>query len=100
MDSPIEGYPQIASLMSSNCEYAIFRKFGNLGMLNLLHMQSELMHLEEKYHQLADDDEKNSDIPYRSRDWWSLTRGDCDGKSNQWDLLLEIREKLNEYRKT
>ncbi|TVY69010.1 hypothetical protein LSUE1_G008007 [Lachnellula suecica] len=97
MNSQIEGYPQIANLMSNHEEFAILRNFGNLGMLNLLHMQSELMHLEEKYCKISDDDENNSTIPYRSRDWWSLTREDCEGRSEQWDILLEIREKLKDY---
>jgi hypothetical protein len=100
MDSQIEGYPQIAHLMSNHEEFAILRKFGNLSMLNLLHMQAELMNLEEKYYAIAHDDEKHSDISYGSRDWWSLTRADCEGRSEQWNVLLDIREKLNEYRKT
>ena len=97
MTSQIDGYPQIAQLMSSHGEFAILRKFGDLSMLNLLHMQAELMHLEEKYHAIAIDDEKNSDISLRSRDWWSLTRADCEGKSEQWNVILEIREKLDKY---
>jgi Family of unknown function (DUF6594) len=99
MDSLIEGYPQIVELMSNHGELAILRKFDNLSMLNLLHMQAELMHLEEKYYQLSQHDEKRSTRAYRSRDWWSLTQPDCEGKREQWDLLLEIREKLKEYRK-
>jgi hypothetical protein len=99
MDSPIEGYPQIAELMSNHRELAILRKFNNLSMLNLLHMQAELMHLEEKYYQLSQNDEKHSTRAYRSRDWWSLTQLDCEGNREQWELVLEIREKLKEYRK-
>lgn len=97
MDSEIDGYPQIAHLMSNHEEFAILRKFEKLSMLNLLHMQAELMYLEEKYHAIAADDEKRSDISFRSRDWWSLTRADCEGKSEQWNVLLEIRVKLDEY---
>jgi hypothetical protein len=68
-------------------------------MLNLLHMQAELMHLEEKYHQISETDEKNSSRAYRSRDWWSLTQPDCNGKKEQWDILLDIRTKLSVYSK-
>lgn len=68
-------------------------------MLNLLHMQAELMHLEDKYHQISETDEKSSGRAYRSRDWWSLTQLDCHGKKEQWDTLLEIRTKLSAYSK-
>ncbi|KAF8859447.1 hypothetical protein BDZ45DRAFT_589739 [Acephala macrosclerotiorum] len=48
-----EGYPQIAHLMSEHRELGIFRRFETLNILSLLHMQAELMILEEKYYQLA-----------------------------------------------
>jgi hypothetical protein len=99
MSSTIEGYPQISQVMSQNKELAIVRRFGNLNMLNILHMQAELMHLEEKYYKYSDIDERNSSRAYRSRDWWSLTQLDCNGKTEQWDILLQIREKLSEYSK-
>jgi hypothetical protein len=95
--STMEGYPQISQLMYQHPELAIMRKFGNLNMLNMLHMQAELMHLEERYYKLSKTDEECSSRAYRSRDWWSLTRLDCDGKREQWDALCEIREKLREY---
>ena len=100
MGSQIEGYPQIAKLMSSHGELAILRKFSHLSALNLLHMQAELLHLEEKYHQYSKNDEAYPSRVHRSRDWWSLTQIDCEEKSEQWDVLLEIRKKLNEYRTT
>lgn len=99
MTTTVEGYPQIAQLMSQHNELAIVRIFGGLNMLNLLHMQAELMHLEEKYHRLSDADGKTSSQAFRSRDLWSLTQMDCQGKREQWDTLLEIRLKLREYSK-
>ncbi|KAE8453800.1 hypothetical protein EG329_009312 [Mollisiaceae sp. DMI_Dod_QoI] len=60
-------------------------------------MQAELMHLEDEYYQLLDEDEKYPDRKYTSRDWWSLTQLDCNGKREQWDILLQIRPKLREY---
>jgi hypothetical protein len=99
MVSTIGGYPQISQLMSQYNELAIVRKFGNLNLLNLLHMQAELMHLEEKYHHISETDEKSSSRAFRSRDWWSLTQLDCHGQKEQWDTLLEIRTKLSAYSK-
>ena len=95
----MEGYPQISQLMLQHTELAIFRKFGDLNMLNLLHMQGEIMHLEEKYHKLSKADKEGSSRAHRSRDWWSLTQLDDAGKREQWDTLCKIREKLREYSK-
>jgi len=47
------GYPQIVSLMSQHEELATLRKFGNLSIQNLLFMQAELMHLEERLTRIA-----------------------------------------------
>jgi hypothetical protein len=97
MASSIDGYLQISQLMSQHTEMAVVRRFGNLNMLNILHLQAELMHLEEKYYRLAESDAKSSSRPYRARDWWSLTQPDCNGRKEQWETLLEIREKLAQY---
>jgi len=92
-----EGYPRIAHLMSEHRELGIFRRFEALNILSLLHMQAELMILEEKYYELASTDEKCSSRAYRSRDWWTLTQLDSTGKREQWENLLQIREKLDKY---
>ncbi|PMD33863.1 hypothetical protein L207DRAFT_498390 [Hyaloscypha variabilis F] len=97
MSETIEGYPQIAQFMSEHKELGILRRFGELNMLTLLHLQAELMHLEEAYSRLSEADEKSSSRAYRSRDWWSLTQLDCNGNREQWDLLLQIRETLDKY---
>ena len=99
MSQTIEGYPQIAQFMSEHKELGILRRFGELNMLTLLHLQAELMHLEEAYSRLSETDEKSSSRAYRSRDWWSLTQLDCNGNREQWDLLLQIRETLDKYSK-
>jgi len=95
----MEGYPQIAQLMSHHGELTILRRFNKLNILNLLYMQAELMHLEEKYQKLSEIE--GGDLireQFRSRDWWSLTQPDSKGKTEKWDTILEIREKLREYR--
>lgn len=43
-------------------EVAIIRRFGKLNMLNILHLQAKLTHLEEKYYQFAEHNERNSSI--------------------------------------
>jgi hypothetical protein len=97
MSPTIEGYPRIARVMSEHRELGILRRFGDLNMLTLLHLQAELMHLEEAYEKISETDEKSSSRAYRSRDWWSLTQLNCNGNREQWDLLLQIRETLIKY---
>lgn len=43
------GYHTLASLMGRDGEYAVFRKFSSLNMLNLMSMQAELVQLEHDY---------------------------------------------------
>jgi len=93
----MSGYPQIIRLMSQHEELAILRKFNNLSLQNLLYMQAELMHLEEKYNILSVKDGENPSRSHRSRDWWSLTQPDDDGNCEQWETVLEIRSKLGKY---
>ena len=93
----MEGYAKIAQVMGQHEELAIFRRFSTLNMHNLLYLQAELVHLESDYQEIAERDKACSEYPYRSRDWWSLTQLDCKGNRDQWDKILEIREKLQIY---
>jgi hypothetical protein len=94
----MEGYPQIVRLMGQHEELAILRKFNNMSLQNLLYMQAELMHLEEKYENISAKDAKCPSRPFKSRDWWSLTQPGDEGKTEQWDTVLEIRAALAKYR--
>lgn len=94
----MEGYPQIVRLMGQYGELAILRKFNNMSIQNLLYMQAELMHLEEKYELISTKEAECPCRPFKSRDWWSLTQPDDDGKTEQWDTVLEIRAALEKYR--
>lgn len=96
------GYPKLARLMSLEPQTAIFRRFGQLTMLNLLRLQAELHDLERELGEIREEDEKSGD-PIRTkyvddfrmmRDWIE------DGDSLQYELLLSIGQKLQEYRKS
>src|SRR5258707_15862074 len=95
----MEGYPQIVRLMGQHEELAILRKFNNMSLQNLLYMQAELMHLEGKYEIISAKYAECLSRPFKSRDWWSLTQQDHEGKTEQWDTVLEIRAALEKYRK-
>jgi hypothetical protein len=45
-DIETEGYPKLARLMANFPDYAIFRRFGYLSILNLMRFQAELAQLE------------------------------------------------------
>lgn len=93
------GYPKLARLMSLSSTTAIFRRFNELNMMNLLRLQAELHDLEHQLQDIRDDDAKSGD-PVRTsyagdframRDWKDT------GDSLQYDLLVSIGEKLQQY---
>lgn len=79
--------------MGSSRRMSIFRRFGDLTMLNLLTLQAELSNLEFEYrgvHLYNNEDEKG----ILSTSVAKL----MDSGDYQWELALQIREKLKEYR--
>ena len=92
----MEGYHKIARLMAHNNALFTFRKFARLNALNLLYLQAELIHLEKDLDDRAEKD-KQAGLPHYAKDWLSLSESKRDGTSEQWQKILEIREKLKEY---
>lgn len=93
------GYPKLASLMGHHTETAIFRRFGQLNMLNLLSLQAELTDLELQLQYIRQEDQA-SDDPLRmlhTIDFWELRPSRKAGDDLQWQTLLNIRRKLQEY---
>lgn len=93
----MEGYAKIAHLMGEHPEFAIFRRFRALNMQNLLYLQAEIIHLEAELRRLAREDMKHGGRQDHPHDWWSLSQGQEEGDAKQWEKVLEIREKLEEY---
>lgn len=96
-----DGYPKLARLMGSYPAMAIFRRFGDLNMLNLLRLQAELQDLEHKLQEIRDEDDfANSKDPIRTAyvtDFKLMRDLKDDGDSLQYDMLVSIGEKLQEY---
>lgn len=95
----LRGYPKLASLMGHHTETAIFRRFSQLNMLNLLSLQAELTDLELHLRHIRQEDEI-SDDPLRmlhTIDFWELRQSREAGDDLQWQTLLNIRQKLQEY---
>jgi len=96
-----EGYAKLAAFMGAHPETAILRRFGTLNMQNLLYLQAELINLENALHKQAKEDFE-SGHPERSiyaSDWETLrdSTTEKDGNPAQWNLMLQIRERLKEY---
>jgi hypothetical protein len=91
----MEGYCKVARFMGRQDEYAIFRRFKALNAQNLLYLQAELTHLEAHMYSLAQRNSTDRIIP--NKDWWSLSHSEKEEDSEQWDKVLEIREKLEQY---
>jgi len=95
------GSLNLAAIMASNDSLAIFRKFSDLGMLNILCLQEELTHLRRRLFDLISPEGKN-DLNYDRNpfDNQNLIDFDAliqDGQSPERKLLNEIRIKLKEY---
>lgn len=90
-DAP--GYHTLASLMGRDGEYAIFRKFSSLNMLNLMTLQAELLELENKYKDTLYMDERNEKGIPLATSFMALRKSN----SRQKEVLGEIRKKLDEY---
>jgi len=95
------GYTRLASLMGAHPETAILRRFGSLNALNLLYLQAELTNLENALQKEAKADAESGhfDRTLYNRDWQSLSESVTteNGNPRQWELILQVREKLNEY---
>lgn len=95
-----EGYAKIAMTMSHHGELAIFRRFSKLNLQNLLYLQAELTNLEKDLGELVERDKLDASRGFYAKDWWSLAESsDEEEGQEQWDKVLQIREKLKEYSK-
>jgi hypothetical protein len=95
-----EGYAKIASLMSQHGELAIFRRFSQLNLQSLLYLQAELTHLEADLKRFAERDHADPDRADYAKYWWFMAQSKDDEEKDQWDKVLQIREKLKEYSTT
>jgi hypothetical protein len=93
----MEGYPKLAHLMAGYGQIAIFRRFKVLNNLDLLYQHAELIHLEQELKELAERDTSHTDRQFHAKHWWSLSQCDEDEDREQWEKMLEIRERLEKY---
>jgi hypothetical protein len=98
----IHGFPSLATIIASDPDAAIYRRFDRLSSRTLLYMQSELVELESQLETSENEDlrieEDEGNEPHRD---WKLFTEKVEG-GGRWkrrmDLVLEIRKKLKTYR--
>lgn len=93
-----KGYPFLARFWAQT-QTGMARKFKRLAALNILYLQAELSHLERELERQR----------HRDLETGRPERGDCDWNwlllsepalhrgSRQWEVALEIRDRLGEY---
>ena len=96
---PIDGYPKLACQMGLHPETAILRRFGSLSAVNLLYLQAELVHLENKLrkYEIIDNTAQHGQRPEYAHDWYWLNNSAFDENDDQLQTVLMIRSKLKEY---
>lgn len=102
-----EGYSRLARFMGEYPENAIFRRFGALATEDLLYRQAELYELEDTLRkcQTADKASGHEDRERYGLYWYILKNSSSEharegNDESQWETVLQIREKLDEYRKS
>lgn len=98
----MNGYHDLASVMSRYFGLGIFRRFGTLSTLNLLYLQAELTDLEKELKVLAQSDAESGNAgdvrrSYFAQNWKILSKPLGNGDEKQWEKMLQVREKLKEY---
>jgi hypothetical protein len=94
-----DGYPTLAWLMSSYPDKAVFRRFGELNLLNLLRLQAELQEMEHQLKVIRKEDAESRD-PTRAcyaKDFRAMRDNQELGDSEQYELLIQVGLKLQEY---
>jgi hypothetical protein len=95
---PQNGYPALARVMVYP-GMSMFKKFAELNMRNLLYMQAEILDLERELHIVAGMDNTSSQESVKEFATSALAlRSSAEGgNGSQWELVLQIREKLKKY---
>jgi hypothetical protein len=92
-----KGYPSVAAHLASSSELAVFRKFSNLNMRNLLYMQTELIMLEAELAELDQEDAADTNRAVTLQSWEAILRGSSEKDVMRKEVALTMRTKLREY---
>ncbi|KAL2045581.1 hypothetical protein N7G274_002009 [Stereocaulon virgatum] len=94
----MEGYAKLSSLIATDSEFAIYRRFGALNAQNLLYYKAELISVEDNLEHLAESDRCSQDKDKRlyTENWFELSRAKA-GKRQQTKKFDMIRKTLKQY---
>lgn len=97
--SPVEGYPKLASFMTDCGETVIFRQFRKLNLINLMSLQSRLVALEKEYESELLKTREDPTIGKLSTNFFNLEdyTGDDGEPCQQSKILSKIQLALTEY---
>ncbi|KAF2685245.1 hypothetical protein K458DRAFT_486862 [Lentithecium fluviatile CBS 122367] len=92
------GYLKLASVMGRSNDVAIFRRFNELNMLNLLSMQAELAKLREEFWvQCQADDVAGPPYEKFSQNYQALRDASSTSTEKQQEILTKIGTRMKEY---
>lgn len=86
------GYPQLATFISKDKSFSIFRKFNALNVRSLLYYQSELSHIELQLRTLDMQLQSTSEGKDSLRSWLGFRNDE-----GRFRLIKDMREVLKEY---
>ena len=101
----MEGYNSLAGVMGMSPELNIFRGFKALSVRNLLMLQGQLTLAEATLQRAILLDRQACQGTDKSTQWFQhevkelLQAHDPDDRSDQWELTLNVRRLLKEYRR-
>jgi len=91
------GFPRLAEFMASNPERALFRTFKTIGVQNLHYMQAELDYLEWKLGLSMEKEQASGLTAKLATDWGFSIMKSPAYASEQYHIIMEIRQKLEKY---
>ena len=96
----MDGYDKLAHLMGQHEELMLMPRFSYLTAKDLLYRQAELVHLEAELEEIGLEDHSKAGTPTNFQySLFDLKRSLQAGEESiQWRKVLEIREKIADYR--
>jgi len=98
LESYPRGYPRLASFLSSECNFSLYRGFGYLHSRVLLGLQDDIVILERELEELDNEDALSADDRRRLENReFDVNRERNDILRSRQDILAEIQSKLIAY---
>lgn len=97
----MEGYSQIANFMSKHPDAALFSRFSDINLQNILYLQAEISGLREDLRQreARNQDASSEGTKSAAFNWYALSEvpDHDDPSESQWDKFLKLRQLLKQY---